>query len=254
MLLRISLVIAILAGAGAFYLVHFPVNEKITTITTERDDSKKQAEEQSAAATKAKAESKKAKEEFDRANKDLEEKTVALEETTKKLAEQQKRANQASESLTAVTKDRNESQQELNKFTAIGLTIDQIKVLRDDLRKSIAERDTFIAENKILLRNLTGVQAELESYTGGQEKKVPLPIGLRGKIVAVDPKYDFVVLDIGGNQGVLENGKLLVNRSGKLVATVRVTRVEANRSIANIIPDLKLAEVMEGDFVIVHNN
>ena len=71
-----------------------------------------------------------------------------------------------------------------------------------------------------------------------------------GKIVAVDPRYDFVVLDVGGNQGVVENGRLLVNRDGKLVAKVRVTKVEPNRSIANIMPDWKQAEIMEGDQVL----
>ena len=252
MLLRISLVIAVLAGVGAFYISHVQVNEKIVTITTERDDNKKRADEQTAAATKAKAEAKKSKEEFDKASKELEEKTTALEDTAKKLAEQQKRANQASEALTAVTKERNEAQQEVNAFKLIGLTFEQIRGLRDDLKKAAAERDTFVVENKILLRNLTTVETELKRYTGDREPVVPLPIGLKGKIVVVDPKWDFVVLDIGGNQGVLENGKMLVNRNGRLVATVKITRVEPNRSIANIIPDLKQSEVMEGDQVIVH--
>lgn len=252
MLLRISLVIAILAGAGAFYISHFQVNEKIVTITTERDDNKKRADEQTAAATKAKAEAKKSKEEFDKANKDLEEKTATLEDAAKKLAEQQKRANQASEALTAAKGQLNEAQQTLNRFEGIGLKVEQLIALRDDLKKAAAERDTFVEENKILLRNLTAVETELKRYKGDREPEVPLPIGLKGKIVVVDPKWDFVVLDIGGNQGVLENGKMLVNRNGKLVATVRITRVEPNRSIANIVPDLKLSDVMEGDQVIVH--
>jgi hypothetical protein len=34
------------------------------------------------------------------------------------------------------------------------------------------------------------------------------------------------------------------------VAKVRVTKVEPNRSIANIMPDWKQAEVMEGDQVV----
>lgn len=252
MLLRISLVIAILAGVGAFYISHFQVNEKIVTITTERDDNKKRADDQTEAARLAKAEAKKFKGEFENASKELEEKTAALEDTAKKLAEQQKRANQASEGLTAVKGQLNEAQQELNRFKLIGLTVEQILGLRDELKKAGAERDTFVVENKILDRKLTAVETELKRYKGDREPEVPLPIGLKGKIVVVDPKWDFVVLDIGGKQGVLENGKMLVNRNGKLVATVKITRVEPNRSIANIIPDLKQSEVMEGDQVIVH--
>jgi hypothetical protein len=69
--------------------------------------------------------------------------------------------------------------------------------------------------------------------------------------VAVDPKYEFVVLDIGGNQGVLERGEMLVNRSGRMVAKVRILTVHADRSVANVLPDWKQGEILEGDMVIV---
>jgi hypothetical protein len=57
------------------------------------------------------------------------------------------------------------------------------------------------------------------------------------------------VLDIGENQGVLEDGELLVSRDGKLVAKVVVRTIEKDRCIANIIPGWKLGEVIEGDQV-----
>jgi len=78
-----------------------------------------------------------------------------------------------------------------------------------------------------------------------------LPIALKGKILAVDPKYDFVVLDIGAAQGVEERGALLVNRNSKLIAKVKVARVQQNRCIANIVADWKFDTVLEGDQVIV---
>ena len=36
---------------------------------------------------------------------------------------------------------------------------------------------------------------------------------------------------------------------GKLVAKVRISSVQANRSIANVLPDWKFGDVMEGDTV-----
>ena len=72
---------------------------------------------------------------------------------------------------------------------------------------------------------------------------------LRGKILRVDPRWDFVVLNIGENQGVLEEGELLVSREGKLVAKVIVRSIEKDRCIANIVPGWKLGEVIEGDEV-----
>lgn len=80
--------------------------------------------------------------------------------------------------------------------------------------------------------------------------QVPLPPGLRGKVLVSDPKWNFVVINVGEDQGVLEQGELLVNRDGKLVAKVKVRTVQKDRSIANIIPGWQLGEVVEGDQVI----
>jgi cell shape-determining protein MreC len=102
----------------------------------------------------------------------------------------------------------------------------------------------------MLSRKLRQVQNELD-FIKGDIKKVELPAGLKGRVVAVDPKYEFVVLDIGQEQGVLERGEMLVNRSGRLVAKVRILSVHQTRSVANVLPDWKQGEILEGDFVIV---
>ena len=79
---------------------------------------------------------------------------------------------------------------------------------------------------------------------------VELPATLVGKVLVTDPKWDFVVLNVGEDQGALSNGELLVSRDGKLVAKVKITSVQKDRSIANIVPGSKLGEVLEGDKVI----
>ena len=83
----------------------------------------------------------------------------------------------------------------------------------------------------------------------GPNQDIVLPADLKGKIVAVDPKWDFVVLDIGDDQGVKENGELLVSRDGKLVAKVIVRSLDKDRCIANVVPGWKLGDVIEGDEV-----
>ena len=93
------------------------------------------------------------------------------------------------------------------------------------------------------------MNAELDRYKG-KITEVVLPLGLKGKVLAVDPKYDFVVLNIGRKDGLLENGKLIVNREGRLVAKVQISRVDETRSIANILPEWKQVAVLEGDDVL----
>jgi hypothetical protein len=73
---------------------------------------------------------------------------------------------------------------------------------------------------------------------------------LKGQVLVADPKWEFVVLNIGEDDGVLTDGELLVNRNGRLVAKVRVQSVQKDRSIANLVNGWKLSDVIEGDLVI----
>ena len=250
MLLRISLVIAILAGLGGLYVGHFQVAERIRSISGELDDTKKGLASAQGAAAKSQSEAKKAKEEATTATKNLAEVEATLQETKKNYNEQRGRADKLFADWTEASKERNETRTELSKYNSTGVKPDQIVELRDNANRVAKERDMFVSENKILLRNMNQLEAELARYTLGGEVEIKLPAGLKGKILAVDPKYDFVVLDIGGNQGVLENGHMLVNREGKLVGKVRITKVEPNRSIANVLPDWKQGDVLEGDLVL----
>jgi hypothetical protein len=250
MLLRISLVVAILAGLATLYFTHVKVQERITTLTSERDtaqNNQRTAEEQQ---RKSEKERRLAKEELEKTNKELEDRTATLKETATRLADQEKRANQLSEELTKVTGERNDAQTQLAVWKQLETSPEQIRAFKATLAKSNEERDRYADENKILTRRNNELQVQLSRYVGPEISPKMPPVN--GKVVAVDPKYDFVVLNVGENQGVVENGTLLVNRDGKLVAKVRVTKVEPNRSIANVLPDWKQSgvDLMEGDQVL----
>jgi len=161
---------------------------------------------------------------------------------TSEITELQKRARRLSEELTRVRRERDEAQAELAMWTGLGITREQIKDFQAELAK-------LTANNSFLVRRNNELESRI-SWFIGPEKEVRMPASLRGQVVAVDPKYSFVVLNIGEKQGIARDGKLLINRNGKLVGKLRVTTVDANSSIANILPDWKVAEVMEGDQVI----
>jgi len=116
--------------------------------------------------------------------------------------------------------------------------------------KALQDRVAVIEdEKKVLQRQLTRVQNELNVYKDPNHP-VELPADLVGKVLVADPKWDFVVLNVGEDQGAQEHGELLVNRNGKLVAKIKITSVQKDRSIANVMPGWKLGEVLEGDQVI----
>jgi len=76
--------------------------------------------------------------------------------------------------------------------------------------------------------------------------------GLTGRIVAVNPGWNFVVVNVGDKQGVAMNSPLLVIRSGVPVARLRITSVEPSTSIADVIPGsvARGVTVQPGDSVI----
>jgi hypothetical protein len=155
-----------------------------------------------------------------------------------KAAEQEKRTN---DELIRVKVERNQARTELSMWTALGVTPEQVRSFQEQLAK-------LQAQIKFLGRRNNELEYQLSRYEG-PEKEIKLPAGLRGTVLAVDPKYQFVVLNIGENQGVVKDGDLLVNRRGKLVAKLQVTTVKSNSSVANILPDWKMGNVMEGDQV-----
>jgi hypothetical protein len=79
---------------------------------------------------------------------------------------------------------------------------------------------------------------------------VPLPADLIGKVLQVDSKWEFVVLNVGTDGGAINRAEMLVNRGGRLIAKVKIKSVEKDHCIADVMRGWKLAEILEGDQVI----
>lgn len=166
------------------------------------------------------------------------------------LQSTRRRLKEVSDNLITSNEERETARAGLARWNATSVTIEQINQLKIDLKSAREEKEALAGENTILERNTRILQRKLAAFEGDKEPKVTLPAGLKGKIVAIDPKHDFVILNIGSEQGAEERGEMLVNRAGKLVAKVRLTKVHSDRSIANILPEWKQSDVVEGDAVI----
>ena len=249
-MLRFSLIIALVASIAALVVSQIKVADKIHGLETKVSETEQKLQTSQAAELKAKKDAKDATAAADQAKKQLETTKTELAAASEKADQQEKRANDLATQKDKLTQERNDAQAELAKWKASGLTLEQIVATLVENKKLVGENNGLKEENKVLGRKLISVESELAYFTGG-EKKVQLPAGLKGKIIAVDPKYEFVVLDIGEVQGVLKRGEMLINRSGRLVAKVRILSVEPNRCVANILPDWKQGEPMEGDVAIV---
>jgi hypothetical protein len=242
------LILAILAGLGAGGIGYYEWSTQIPALTKQRDD------EHTAKVEKIN--------ELASTNKVLKATLATLAQTQTELADtkaerdkaaaraeaQAKRADELSDKLAKTTAERDDAQNQLASYKASELTPDQVVKLKKNLLDAQAQINAINGEKLVLSRELVKTKARLLMYED-PEHFVKLRADLKGKVVVVDPKWDFVVLNIGGDDGVIEDGEMLVSRDGHLVAKVIVRTVQKDRSIANIIPGWKLGELFEGDEV-----
>src|SRR5205814_2851435 len=76
--------------------------------------------------------------------------------------------------------------------------------------------------------------------------------GIRGTVLAVNQAYNFVVLNLGGRNGVEPNAEMLVFRDGTVIGKIRVSTVEPSTAIGDIISNslARGVQVQPGDVVV----
>jgi myosin heavy subunit len=248
MLIRISLILAIVAALAAGALNIFQVREKITTLISQRDEEHKYRGIAETDLASTKKELNKTKTDLTQTQEQLAESNAQRDKAVATATAQSKRADDLSNKLAAATQQRDDAQNQLAAYKTTGLTAEQVSKLAKTLKDS---QDAILALNdeKTVLEHVRDrLKARLAKYEG-PDTEIKLRADLKGKILVVDPKWDFVVLNVGEDQGVIQDGQLLVSRDGKLVAKVIVRSVDKNRCIANVIPGWKLGQVFEGDEV-----
>lgn len=245
-LLRISLAVAILAGIGAGVASYFSVTDNIKQLAQQRDtekDAKVQAQGELASTQKT---LKKTQGELEQTQQELTATQGERDKAVRLADEQSKRAEQLADKFAKASKERDDAQAKVSSYEASGLTPEQVFKLNKNLKDARAEIEVAHGENDILVRKVSKLQSELERLVG-TNRYVMLPPALHGKVTAVDPKWDFVVVNVGEKQGVLNNGELLVSRNGVLIGKIIVRSVQQDHAVANLVPGWKMGEIVEGD-------
>jgi len=242
-MLRVALILAVLAAIGSLVVSFLVTEPTVKTLRSDLATTQQSLSDTQKTLETAKTDLKKTSAELESKAKALETTKTELEEATAAAANNKKRAEQLDASLAKTTKEKNEAQAELAQWQALGVKPDQVVQMRTDLRKTTEEKDALTEEKNIFLKRITRLENRLSKYEAPDEK-VKMPDGLKGNIIAVGPKQDFVLLDIGENQGVKERGEFLIRRGSRLIGKASVVSVEANRAIANIIPAWRQADTI----------
>lgn len=245
-MLRIFLILS-LAVSLAGVVFSFVLKDKVTTlsetlVTTrgERDTAINDANQARAAEKKAVAAQKAAVEELETTKQDLAVKTATLNDTEARLTKTAK-------DLEETTAARDIAQRRLAQWDATGVKVDQIVALKAEGQRLLAERDAFAEEKKVMAREITRLNDELDVYRG-KTTEVQMP-DVSAQITGIDGKFQFVTLNKGSEDGLRQNGKMIVTRGETLVAKVQLVRVEPRSSVANLLADWTKGEVQQGDKV-----
>lgn len=126
----------------------------------------------------------------------------------------------------------------------------ELQAQLDETRKQLESAEN---EKALLSEKARGGQERLPSIQMRKQRSVAIGRpGLRGTVLAVNQAYNFVVLNLGGRQGVEANSEMLVVRNGTLIGKIRVSSVEPATAIGDIISSTltRGVQVQPGDNVI----
>ncbi len=249
MLIRISLIIAIIAGLAAGAINFIQVKQKIDGVVTERNTEHTGRINAEGERDKTKAVLAKTEKELTNTKETLATAQQEREKAEKDLGVQVKKAAELSGKLTGALNERDDARAQLAAYTSTGFTPPQIAGLGKQIRQAQEALEASLEEKKILSVSLQKAVDEIK-WIKGETPYVKLRADLKGKILVADPKWEFVVLNVGQDEGAKVHGEMLVSRNGKLVAKVMISEVQKGRCIANVLPGWKLGDVTEGDSVI----
>jgi hypothetical protein len=160
--------------------------------------------------------------------------------------------------LEAKSKDLTEAQGKLGESeTKLKSILDDLggreaKQIVSDLKASKEAADVLNREKKVIEDELAKKAAlvakyeELENYRG----KGYAPDDLSGKVMAINKAWNFVVLDIGKDNKLVEGVELVVYRGDTMIGKVRSVSVDATSAVADILPDWTKTEIQVGDKVL----
>ena len=127
----------------------------------------------------------------------------------------------------------------------------ELQAQLDDARRQLeaAEREKQLLADKMRSSEgpTTSVQQERRSREATFDRA-----GVRGTVLAVNQAYNFVVLNLGGRNGVEPNSEMLVIRGGTSIGKIRISSVEPATAIGDIITSslARGVQVQPGDIVI----
>lgn len=249
-MMRICLIVALLAGLAVAILNFVTIRDKVTTLVQDRDNERNLKQQALSDLSNTRNELQKTTTELKQTKDTLAKTTTERDNAVAEADKQTKRANELTDALAKTTQERDDARADLFRYTVIGIPPERLAGLAKEIKQLQDTIEVVNEEKRILQRSYIRATNELARYVIKDFHGPELPASLKGRVLVSDPKWNFVVVNLGEDQGMLEYAELLVSRNGVLVGKVRVRTVEKDRSIANLVPGWSQGDIMEGDEVI----
>jgi myosin heavy subunit len=104
----------------------------------------------------------------------------------------------------------------------------------DEAKKQLEEQNILMAKLEAKLKDQESQLSLLKEREAQRRTKI-MRNGLEGRILAVNPSWNFVVLSLGDRNGVVNNSEMLIKRGTQLIGKIRITSVEPSTSVADIV-------------------
>ena len=252
----------VLAGVAVYFGLQ--AKDAVTALQADLKDTKGKLVAETALRVKTQAELAATKTELEATKADLEATRGKLRETEATLATTKSDLDKVKTDLAMKDQQLASIQAELDKLGG-GKKIEELGLQIAEMTAKVKDQEAKIGtleKEKIELNNTV---ASLETNVKAKEEKIAQDTvkivrweksimlkGTSGKVMAVNPGWGFAVLSIGDKQGAAANKIMIVGRGGQSIGKVKITSVENNQSIADIIPGsfVKGMYVEPGDEVI----
>ena len=116
-----------------------------------------------------------------------------------------------------------------------------------DLTAQIAGLQDQVAQ---LEEDKSVLEVQLEKCDKELHKEITMKPGTTGTIVYANKDWNFVVIDIGSNDGVQSTAEMIIHRGEEMIGKIKISAVRDDVSIAEVLADYQKATVKEGDHVL----
>ena len=127
----------------------------------------------------------------------------------------------------------------------------------DDLFKEISElteKAKALEGEKVLLNSkIEKSEGELKKLREAMDMTKPggtKSMSLSGRILAVNPTWNFVILDLGKNDQVVEGLTMVIYRGEKMIGKIKTVTVDAQTFVADVLPGTPATAIEVGDQVV----